>query len=461
MKRAFTTGCGPNLFLPLMEVIELRKPFKFCSNDPNEWSKKTRGIEINVLLDHASQKISLWDLAGQEEYHAFHDMMMPDLSSQGNVSFFLLVCNPFDKESGATKSPETIKEELRSWLRFISSNTKRSFNFPPYITIVITNADKGFKQKEFVESDVKELAKQFRHYINFSLKLHTINAHSSSEARHVVEDVTKTCTSVLHKLPYVFRACVNVQHGLSDWIKEHPDQPIVAMQTFKNDIVAKKEPSLQPTSPMNTHDKNLNPHEAVALFLHDAGEIIYFKDEDFVVVNPHWFCHQVMGHLIELRKHAEESQLTTTIHGGLITVSRIESLLKLSLKNATHWVGMNEVNVFQNLIQLMIKMDLAYKDDMVDPQGDHVANLHSNDTLFVPTTLEFKVVVAKGERRLQWSVECDQQDIGCDRQYIYIGRRLQCRDENVTTFTPGFFPRVQVRSPSKHTYFSIDIEHII
>jgi hypothetical protein len=326
---------------------------------------------------------------------------------------------------------------------------------------VITNADKGFIQEEFVESDVKELANQFRNYINLSLKLHSINAHSSRQARDVVEDVTTTCSNVLHKLPYVFGACVNVQHGLSDWIKEHPYQPIVAMETFKNDIVAKKEPSLQPMSPMDTHDKNLNPHEAVALFLHDAGEIIYFKDEDFVVVNPHWFCHQVMGHLIELQRHAKELQLTTTIHGGLITVSRVESLLKLSLKNATHWVGMNEVNIFQNLIQLMIKMDLAYKDDTVDHQGDHVANLHSNDTLFVPTTLEFEAVVAKGERRLQWSVECDQQDIGPYQQDIYIGRRLQCRDEDVTTLTPGFFPRIQVRSLSKHIYFSIDIEHLI
>jgi GTPase SAR1 family protein len=242
MKRAFASGCGPNLFLPLMEVIELRKPFKFCSNDPDEWSKRTRGIEINVLLDHEDQKISLWDLAGQEEYHAFHDMMMPDLSSQGNVSYFLLVCNPFDREYGERKSPEAIKEELRSWLRFISSNTKRSFNFPPHITIVITNADKGlFIHKELVESYVKELANQFRDYINVSLKLHSINAHSSRKAKDVVEDVTTTCRNVFDKLPHVFRACVNVQHGLSDWIKEHPYQPIVAMETFKNDIVAKKE----------------------------------------------------------------------------------------------------------------------------------------------------------------------------------------------------------------------------
>jgi hypothetical protein len=269
-----------------------------------------------------------------------------------------------------------------------------------------------------------------------------------------VEDVTTTCSNVLHKLPHVFGACVNVQHGLSDWIKEHPYQPIVAMETFKNDIVGKKEPSLQPMSPTDIHDKNLNPHEAVALFLHDAGEIIYFKDQDFVVVNPHWFCHQVMGHFIELRRHVEESQLTTTIHGGLITVSRVEALLKKSLKNATHWVGMNKVNVFPNLVQLMMKMDFAYKDDMVDHQGDDVANLHPNDMLFVPTTLEFEADVTRGERPLKWSAQFHVQA-------IYIGRRLQCRDEDVTTLTPGFFPRVQVRSLSKHIYFSIHIQHLM
>jgi GTPase SAR1 family protein len=71
-----------------MEVIELRKPFKFYSNDPDELSKRTQGIKINVLLDHANKKISLWDLAGQEEYHVFHNMMMLDLNNQGNVSFF-------------------------------------------------------------------------------------------------------------------------------------------------------------------------------------------------------------------------------------------------------------------------------------------------------------------------------------------------------------------------------------
>jgi hypothetical protein len=81
---------------------------------------------------------------------------------------------------------------------------------------VITNADKGFIQEKFVESNVKELMNQFRNYINLSPKLHSINAHSSRQARDVVDDVTTTCTNVLHKLPHVFGEGVIVQHGLFD-----------------------------------------------------------------------------------------------------------------------------------------------------------------------------------------------------------------------------------------------------
>ncbi len=74
--------------------------------------------------------------------------------------------------------------------------------------------------------------------------------------------------------------------------------------------------------------------------------------------------------------------------------------------------------------------------------------------LFVPITLELEDVVAKGERRMQWSIEFDVQA-------IYIGRRLQCRDEDVMTFTLRFFPRVQVKGLSKHIYFSIHIQHLM
>jgi len=77
-------------------------------------------------------------------------------------------------------------------------------------------------------------------------------------------------------------------------------------------------------------------------------------------------------------------------------------------------------------------MDLAYE---IEPQGIE----HGQRFIFVPTILEFHEDVAKGERRLQWTFKFPQ-----DSKIIYIGRRLQCSDQELTTLTPGFFPRVQV-----------------
>jgi hypothetical protein len=168
------------------------------------------------------------------------------------------------------------------------------------------------------------------------------------------------------------------------------------------------------------------------MFLHDAGEIIYFKEEDFVVVNPSWFCHEVMGHLIKLQRHVEKVNLHATFRDGWGGIREIEHLLHLSLKDIIHTCVGNTIKISKYLVHLMVKMDLAYE---IEPQGmDHGQRL-----IFVPTILEFHEDVAKGERRLQWTFKFPQ-----DSEIIYIGRRLQCSNQELTTLTLGFFPRVQV-----------------
>jgi len=47
------------------------------------------------------------------------------------------------------------------------------------------------------------------------------------------------------------------------------------------------------------------------------------------------------------------------------------------------------------------------------------------------------IYVAKGERRLEWKFKFPE-----NVEIIYIGRRLQCKDQELTMLTPGFFPRV-------------------
>jgi hypothetical protein len=172
------------------------------------------------------------------------------------------------------------------------------------------------------------------------------------------------------------------------------------------------------------------------MFLHDAGEIIYFKNEDFVVLNLNWFCHKVMGHLIKLRGHVENTNLAKTFPNGFGEMEHLEILLKSSLKDATNLVGEKKDEILNYLVCLMVKMDFAYE---VITMGE--SNSQSVKHLFVPTTLQFDESVAKGERRLKWTAQ-----FSSDAKVIYIGQRLQCGDQDHTTLTPGFFPRIQVRT---------------
>jgi GTPase SAR1 family protein len=437
MVRSLAKGFQAKMLIPLVEVIELHKPFKrFCFNyDPDEMAKRTRGIQINVLVDHKDQKISIWDLAGQEEYHAFHDAMIPDLSIQGNVCYFVLVCNPFHRKTQQKKNPTEIHNEIHYWLRFISSNTKRSLNSPPQVLVVLTNGDKGFQDdKPLVETRLKHLKQKFAAFVDLSPICHLINAHFSQEAKDVVKDVMQNCASIFKKMSHIYKACMNVQHGLSEWNQKHPHEPIVTMKTFDNDIVHKVEPNLQDLRVEG--ESKLKPHEAIAMFLHDAGEVIYFKDEDFLVVNPNWFCNEVMGHLIMLHGDVEKAGWKQIFQDGFGNIEDIQNLIKLSLKITYDGTSIG-VDIAKYLIRLMLKMDLAYYEEK--PQENQDA--HHSLRIFVPTTLKVDHFVAQGERSLQWTFT----KFPPKTTLLHLGRRLQCHDQELTTLTPGFFPRVQVK----------------
>ncbi len=444
MVRSFVKGFQAKMVIPLIEVVELRKPFKgFClDNDPDEMAKRTRGIQINVLVDDDDQKISVWDLAGQEEYHAFHESMIPDLSIQGNVCYFVLVCNPFERKSGQKKNPDDIQREIHCWLRFISSNTKRSLNSQPQVLVVLTNGDKGFQDdKPLVETRLRDLKQKFTAFVDISPICYLLNAHFSQETKVVVKEVMQNCASILKKVPHIYQACMNVQHGLSEWNQKHPHKPIVTMKAFEKDIVHKVEPNLRNLEVEG--ESNLKPHVAIALFLHDAGEVIYLKDEDFVVVNPNWFCNEVVGRLVTLHGDVERAGWKQIFQNGFGNIEDIQNLIKVSLKKIIRDRTNIANDIPKYLVCLMLNMNLAYSEDNLDADQ----NGQNSMRIFVPTTLKPNEFVARGERSLEWTFK-----FPLETNIIHLGRRLQCDKQELTTFTPGFFPRAQVKIYPK-SYF--------
>ncbi len=103
--------------------------------------------------------------------------MISNLSIQGNVCYFVLVCSPFQKETKQKKNPNDIHDEIHCWLQFISSNTKRSLNFTLQVLVVLTNGDKGFQnEKPLVETHLKHLKQKFAAFVDLLSICHLINA---------------------------------------------------------------------------------------------------------------------------------------------------------------------------------------------------------------------------------------------------------------------------------------------
>ncbi len=78
----------------------------------------------------------------------------------------------------------------------------------------LTNGDKKFMNKTFVEYCVQSLKGKFVAFINLSSNCRLINVHSSKEAREMVKDVTNNCGDILKKLLYIYETHMNVQHGV-------------------------------------------------------------------------------------------------------------------------------------------------------------------------------------------------------------------------------------------------------
>lgn len=98
--------------------------------------------------------ISLWDLEGQDEFHAFHDLVVPNLNDNGGACFFILLCKILCNEnSNNEKHMDEIEMELQYWLRFISSNARLLVTFKPFETIAFTHVENepNFHKRQIVQ----------------------------------------------------------------------------------------------------------------------------------------------------------------------------------------------------------------------------------------------------------------------------------------------------------------------
>uniref|UniRef100_A0A164XN83 Uncharacterized protein n=1 Tax=Daucus carota subsp. sativus TaxID=79200 RepID=A0A164XN83_DAUCS len=388
--------------------------------NPVEHAVKTAGIKIKNCKDEDT-KISIWNLAGQHELYSLHDLMFP---GHGSASLFIIVASLFRRPSNREpKSPVEIEEEIQYWLRFIVSNSRRAVQqcMLPNVTAVLTHTDK-INQIENLQGTINAiqgLRDKFTGYVEFYPNVFTTDARSSGMVSKLSHHIKRTSKTVLERVPRVYELCNDLIQALSDWRSENYNKPVMKWKDFC-DICQIKILSLRVRSRSDNKEKVDMRRRAVALCLHHIGELIYFDELGFLILDLEWFCCEVLGQLIKLDARKQNS----AEHNGFSSRKELEKILRGSLHSQIPGMGSK---VFENLepsdlVRMMMKLELCYEQDPSDP----------NSLLLIPSTLE-----EGRERTPRW--------VSSTPDCVYAGRHLKCDDSSHMFLTPSFFPCLQAR----------------
>lgn len=392
--------------------------------NPIEQAVRPIGMKIKTFKDEHT-KISIWNLAGQQEFYALHDLMFP---GHGSASIFLIISSLFRKPNNREqKTPDEVEEDLQYWLRFIVSNSRRALQqcMLPNVTVVLTHYDKinqSSQNLQLIVDSIQRLRGKFQGFVEFYPTVFTVDARSSASVSKVAHHLQKTSRTVLQRVPRVYELCNDLMQILSDWRLENHNKPAIKWKEF-SDLCQVKVPLLRVRSRLDNKEKVETRRRAVATCLHHIGEVIYFDELGFLILDCEWFFGEVLGQLLRL-----DVKKQTSAGDGFVSRKELEKVLRSSLDSQIPGIGSR---VFENLdasdlVRMMLKLELCYEQDPSD----------NNSLMFIPSFLE----EGKGKQP-KWQIKSSE----C----IYAGRHLQCDDSSHMFLTPGFFPRLQVHLHSK------------
>ncbi|ESQ42898.1 hypothetical protein EUTSA_v10012444mg [Eutrema salsugineum] len=386
--------------------------------NPVEQAVKTvGGMKIKTFMDDET-KISMWNLAGQHEFYALHDVMFP------SPCLFLIILSLIRKPSNKElKPPAEVEEELQYWLRFIVSNSRKAGQqcMKPNVTIVLTHAEKINQQSESFHGTVGSIQRvrdTFQDLVDFYPTVFTVDARSSTSVSKLAHHIRLSSKSILERVPRVYQLCNDMIPLLSEWRSFNSNKPIMRWKAF-GDLCQTKVPPLRIKSRNENIEIVERRRRAVATCLHQTGEVIYFEELGFLILDYEWFCGEVLAQLIKIDVRKQSSGE----RNGFVGRKALEKILKNSLQSPVPGMTSKVLEHLDpcDLVRIMKKVELCYEQDPSNPDS----------SLLVPSILE------EGRGKAQkWQIKT--------KDCVYTGRHLHCDDSSHMFLTPGFFPRLQV-----------------
>ncbi|CAI0379066.1 unnamed protein product [Linum tenue] len=300
----------------------------------------------------------------------------------GSASLFIIITSLFRKPSNREpKTPGEVEEDLQYWLRFIVSNSRRALQqcILPNVTIVLTHFDKISQPSQNIQlivNSIQRIRDKFQGFVEFYPNVFTVDARSSASVNKLTQHLQKTSKTILQRVPRTYQV---------------------------------KVPGLRIGSRHDNKEKVEMRRKAVASCLHHMGEVIYFDQLGFLILDLK----------LDVRKKP------SSMENGFISRRELEKILRGTLQGQII-PGMGSSKILQtleagDLVRMMLKLELCYEQDPAD----------SNSPLLIPSILE----ESRGKPQ-KWLIVSSPE---C----LYVGRHLECDDSSHMFLAPGFFALLQ------------------
>ena len=96
-----------------------------------------------------------------------------------------------------------------------------------------------------------------------------------------------------------YQHCNNLIQILSDWRSKNYNKPAMKWKKF-GELCQVKVPSLRIRSRNDNKERVEMKRRAIATCLHHIGEVVYFDELGFLILDCEWFCGEALGQLIKL-----------------------------------------------------------------------------------------------------------------------------------------------------------------
>ncbi|KAL3687235.1 hypothetical protein R1sor_013544 [Riccia sorocarpa] len=426
--------------------------------------RRTEGIEVELFYDKDAMTISIWDFAGQQIFRPLQNILFPKISQ---ACVFLFVFNPFNVDDermiGLKENVhDAFADELRSWLRFIVSNTQITGRIRPQVVVVITHKDVLEKRNDYFgemsvsgfENVVKALQREFQDVVELCPQssgqegklVYHINATLKQDIEPITNLVISSMRDVLsRKSPKVPRVCSELVSLLLKRprdVQTKPLWPCINLYEF-----CSTNSELLSHIDVTEEERGKVLH-AIASYMHDAGAVcmtpraltehVGNADEDgkkLAVVDLNWLTQNLLGQLITLG-HPTETMKGASIRrfgqvkvdvDGFLNIQQLDKVLNCVLSQNND----KEVNISM-VKELLLELDLCYC-------LEH--GMQTERYLFMPMLLGEESKGTTSEqviyRSLSWEGTSPQGS-------SYFGYRIQCRDPDRTALSPAFYPRYQI-----------------